>query len=166
MHFFCAKLTGWLVIDKYNVFCGRHKPRLESKKKEFEAKALAERRNLSLEETVSSDKVQSSSQESLSGYEITKKPENTMKTTVITPPVKASSGKPSSFDRPGPPPLKFEPKVLTSTPKTGKPAQFEKMMSPPGQKSNTGLTEQPFRSGNNFENSFNKIYLKKSNRVL
>ena len=38
MHFFCAALVGWLVIDKYNCFCGRHKPRNESKKKEFEAK--------------------------------------------------------------------------------------------------------------------------------
>ena len=144
MHFFCAKLTGWLVIDKYNVFCGRHKPRLESKKKEFEAKALAENRNLSVDQNMTGNTT-SSSQENLPNSGMISKVESEPKALTVTPPVKPSSGKPSSFDRP--PPLKMEHKPLTSTPKTGKPAQFEKMMSPPAPKTTPGLLDPPLRPG-------------------
>ena len=39
MHFYCAALVGWVVIDKYNTFCGRHKPRQSRPREKKETKS-------------------------------------------------------------------------------------------------------------------------------
>jgi hypothetical protein len=85
MHFFCAKIVGWLVIDKYNCFCGKHKPRNEMKKKEAEAKALANRK-ISSETEI--QKLEQMKTEHISPEKPT--PENVLIKT---------SGKPASFER-------------------------------------------------------------------
>ena len=151
MHFFCAKIIGWLVIDKYNCFCGRHKPRNETRTKEFEAKAFNRKTSgetdaalTALTMTTSTDIVPIKQQPT--GTIIKTEPNtappapsSTMpvqlgrdgKLPQCTPPVLFKSGKPASFDRKVL--IKLEPGTSLSPgpAKTGKPAAFEKLMAPP-----------------------------------
>ena len=107
MHFYCAKIVGWSVTDKYNTFCGRHKPKLRQ-------------RPLEIKKELSTQSIPST---------------NTPAATATVPPTQSTSNSASviTVDQ------KLTPAVASGSTsgltsgnspdkKTGKPAQFEKMM--------------------------------------
>ena len=108
MHFYCAKIVGWSVTDKYNTFCGRHKP-----KRQLVGNQVGNQRPRPLE--IKKEPTQSipSSDLTPSATQPTE-PNSASVVTVdqkLTPAVAAGSTSGNSPDK-----------------KTGKPAQFEKMM--------------------------------------
>ena len=107
MHFYCAKIVGWSVTDKYNTFCGRHKPKLRQ-------------RPLEIKKELSTQSIPST---------------NIPAATTTVPPTQSTSNSASviTVDQ------KLTPAVASGSTsgltsgnspdkKTGKPAQFEKMM--------------------------------------
>ena len=107
MHFYCAKIVGWSVTDKYNTFCGRHKPKLRQ-------------RPLEIKKELSTQSIPST---------------NIPAATTTVPPTQSTSNAASviTVDQ------KLTPAVASGSTsgltsgnspdkKTGKPAQFEKMM--------------------------------------
>ena len=110
MHFYCAKIVGWSVTDKYNTFCGRHKPKRQL--------VGNQQRPRSLE--IKKEPTQSIPSSDLSATPAATQPTQPNSTVVtvdqkLTPAVAAGS---TSGVTSGNSPDK----------KTGKPAQFEKMM--------------------------------------
>ena len=150
MHFFCARLTGWLVMDKMTSLCGRHKPRCESKKNMVLEASLS--RKISLE---SSQIAESSLLADLIKQEL---PDNIAQdqntppsdtkpviqqnvatgTTIVRPGITPlpKTGKPSSFDRQTSPvkvaPILSNVNLKPKSPSSGgKPQAFQQMMSSP-----------------------------------
>ncbi|CAG5105488.1 Oidioi.mRNA.OKI2018_I69.chr1.g2170.t3.cds [Oikopleura dioica] len=145
MHFFCARLTGWLVMDKMSSLCGRHKPRCESKKNMVLEASLARKQSTeqgaetpnlladlirqempSQDQNVPPSDVKPVTQQTDAG--------KTVVTPGITPAPK--TGKPSSFDRQTSPvkvaPILSNGNLKPKSPSSGgKPQAFQQMMTSP-----------------------------------
>jgi len=111
MHFFCARLTGWLVMDKMTSLCGRHKPRCESKKNMVLEASLS--RKISLETA------EPSLLADLIKQELPAQDQNTPPSDV-KPIIQQNAATGTTIVRPG----------ITPLPKTGKPLSFDRQTSP------------------------------------
>ena len=114
MHFYCAKIVGWSVTDKYNTFCGRHKPK--QRQRPLEIKKEPPTQSIPSTDTPAAPTTVTPTQKP------TQPPNSTSVVTVdqkLTPAVASGSTSASTSGlASGNSPDK----------KTGKPAQFEKMM--------------------------------------
>ena len=113
MHFYCAKIVGWSVTDKYNTFCGRHKP-----KRQLVGNQSQRPRPLEIKKEPTQSIPPSDSSATSAATQPPTQPASNSVVTVdqkLTPAVGSS---PTSCLTSGNSPDK----------KTGKPAQFEKMM--------------------------------------
>lgn len=116
MHFYCAKIVGWSVTDKYNTFCGRHKP-----KRQLVGNQQRPRNPLEIKKEPTQSIPSSDSSATPAATQPTQPASNSNSASVVTVDQKltpAVAGGSTSGMTSGNSPDK----------KTGKPAQFEKMM--------------------------------------
>jgi len=125
MHFYCAKIVGWSVTDKYNTFCGRHKPKRPLVGTQQRQRALEIKKEPPTQSIPSSDTAP------VTPATITRtQPASNSMTSVETvdqklTPAVAGPTRGNSLDK-----------------KTGKPAQFEKMMMVESDKTRPEVTNQ------------------------